>query len=72
MELLIFQTNIETTKKVEQLTPLFDKHSEILEWSVDLEDIDRVLRIEAEESLLESDVIELVQLQGFTIEVLED
>ena len=72
MEILIFQTNIETSKKVKQLTPLFDKHSEILKWSVDLEDIDHVLRIEASSSLLEKDVIELVQLQGIEIEVLDD
>lgn len=72
MELLIFQTNIASKKKVDLLTPMFNKHTEILNWSVDLEDIDRVLRIEAASSLLESDVIELVQLQGFTIEVLEE
>jgi hypothetical protein len=71
MELLLFQTNIETKSKVALLTPLFNKHTEILKWSIDLEDIDHVLRIEAKESLLESDVIELVQLQGFNIEVLQ-
>ncbi|MBV1924035.1 MAG: hypothetical protein KUG68_08415 [Flavobacteriaceae bacterium] len=71
MELLLFQTNIESRKKVALLTPMFNKHTEILKWSVDLEDIDHVLRIEATPSLSEIDVIELVQLQGIKIEVLE-
>lgn len=71
MELLLFQTNIESSKKVKLITPLFEKHTEILKWSVDLEDIDHVLRIEAKSSLLEKDVIELVQFQGIEIEVME-
>ena len=72
MELLIFQTNIASKKKVDILTPMFNKHTEILKWSVDLEDIDHVLRIEAVSSLQEKDVIELLQLQGIQIEVLKD
>ena len=65
MKLLIFQTNIDSKQKVETVQPLFNNHNSILDWSVDTEDIDNVLRIEARENLHETDVINLMTTQGF-------
>ena len=65
MKLLIFQTNIDSKQNVEVIQPLFNNHNHILDWSVDTEDIDNVLRIEATESLNETDVINLMSTQGF-------
>lgn len=65
MKLLIFRTDIETTKNIKTIKPLFNNHSSIIKWSVDIEDIDNVLRVEATESLNESDVIDLMKKQGF-------
>ncbi|MBJ2174528.1 hypothetical protein JBL43_09785 [Aureibaculum sp. A20] len=72
MELLIFKTDIKSRKKVKSLRPIFKKHSDILQWSVDLEDIDNVLRIEATDNLTENEIIDLVQLNGFYIKTLPD
>ncbi|WP_117880728.1 hypothetical protein [Aureibaculum luteum] len=72
MELLIFKTDIKSRKKVKSLRPIFKKHSDILQWSVDLEDIDNVLRIEATDNLSENEIIDLVQLNGFYIKTLPD
>ncbi len=72
MELLLFRTDIKSKKKVKSLKPTFNNHSEIIKWSIDLEDIDNVLRIEATEKLSEQDVIKLVQLKGFYIKILPD
>ncbi len=47
MTLLIFQTNIKSKQKLNALSPIFNAHNGILEWSIDQEDIDNVLRIEA-------------------------
>lgn len=65
MKLLIFQTNIDSQQHVETVQPLFNNHNSILDWSVDTEDIDNVLRIEATEHLHESDIINLMSTQGF-------
>ncbi|WP_146052766.1 hypothetical protein [Aquimarina sp. I32.4] len=72
MELLIFQTDIKTKKKVKSLKPILSNHSDIIDWSIDLEDIDNVLRIEATANLSEKEVIDLLQVEGFCIETLPD
>ncbi|WP_299161447.1 hypothetical protein [uncultured Tenacibaculum sp.] len=72
MELLIFRTNIESEKKVKSLELIFNNHQSIINWSIDIEDIDNVLRIEASGNLLEKDIIYLVRTKGFYIEVLPD
>ncbi|WP_074407391.1 MULTISPECIES: hypothetical protein [Aquimarina] len=72
MELLIFRTDIKSKKKVRSLKPMLNNHSDIIKWSIDLEDIDNVLRIEATTNLSEGDVIDLVEIQGFYIKTLSD
>ena len=72
MHLLIFETDIKSKKKIKSLKPLLNKHSDILKWSIDLEDIDNVLRIEATTNITESDIIDMVRTHGFYIETLTD
>ncbi|OUS00401.1 hypothetical protein A9Q86_10545 [Flavobacteriales bacterium 33_180_T64] len=72
MDLLIFRTDIKSKKKVKSLKSIFNKHSGILKWSIDLEDIDNVLRIETKKNLSEGEVIDLVKEQGFYIKTLAD
>lgn len=72
MELLIFRTDIKSKKKVRSLRSVFNNHSEIINWSVDLEDVDNVLRIEATTNLSEKDVIDLIQVKGFYIKTMLD
>ncbi|WP_109301244.1 hypothetical protein [Aquimarina sp. AU474] len=72
MEILIFQTDIKSKKKVNSLKSVFNNHSDIIRWSIDLEDIDNVLRIEATTNLLHEDVIDLVKIKGFYIKTLTD
>ena len=71
-KLLIFKTDIKTKKKVKSLKPYFDNHSEIIRWTIDLEDIDNVLKIEATKNLNETTVINQIKTYGFNCNVLED
>ncbi len=72
MEVLIFRTDIKSKKKVKSVKSIFNNHNDIINWSVDLEDIDNVLRIEANENLLCEDVIKIVKLKGFYIKPLTE
>jgi len=72
MKILIFRTDIKTKKKFKAIKPFFNKHPNISNWSIDIEDIDNVLRIEATENLIESDVINLTKTHGFYCETLKD
>lgn len=65
MKVLIFQTNIDSKKHIESFKPIFNGHKHILDWSIDIEDIDNVLRIEATDHLHEADVMHLVSQFGF-------
>ena len=72
MELLLFRTDINSRKKVKRVTPVFNQNMDVLDWSVDLEDIDNVLRIEATPNLSERQVQSLLSTHGFYVEVLTD
>lgn len=72
MKLVILRTDIQTDEKVVAVAALFNNNPEIRDWSVDTEDIDNVLRIEANNRLLENDVIELLRTNGYYGEPLPD
>ncbi len=72
MELLIFKTDIRTKKKIKIVEPIFNNIPSIHDWSVDIEDIDNVLRIEGDHNIKEGDVIELIKTCGFNCEILPD
>lgn len=72
MKLLIFKTDITSQSKVRALRPLFNALDTIQGWTIDTEDIDNVLRIEAVGHIDEHDVIHLMRAKGFRCEVLMD
>ncbi|MGR3301113.1 MAG: hypothetical protein ACUZ8I_01280 [Candidatus Scalindua sp.] len=72
MNLLIFKTDIKTKKEVKVDQPLFNNHPIITNWSIDTEDIDNVLRIEAQDDLSEKEIIHLIKECGFYGEMLAD
>jgi hypothetical protein len=47
MEILIFKTDVSSKKKVSMIAPLLTSFPAIRRWNFDLEDCDKVLRIEA-------------------------
>jgi hypothetical protein len=71
MNVLVFKTNLNSFPLIEWIAPLFNLHLCISEWSVDTEDVDNVLRI-VSSKMLEKDVIQLMQSNGFVCEVLPD
>jgi tRNA G26 N,N-dimethylase Trm1 len=72
MKLIILRTNIKNKKKVKRIKPILNKHPQIISWSVDTEDIDKVLRIESTNQLFENEVIELIENNGFQCEDLPE
>ncbi len=50
MEILVFKTNVTSRKKVSMLAPLLTSFPTISQWSFDLEDRDKVLRVESAET----------------------
>ena len=46
MEILVFKTDVGSRKKVSALAPYLENIKGIIRWNVDLQDVDKVLRIE--------------------------
>lgn len=45
IEVLVFKTNLTDSRRIGDVEPLLEVHPNIIEWNVDLEDCDNVLRI---------------------------
>lgn len=71
LHLLIFKTNINCPEKVNQVNALLGKHSEVNSWSVDMEDVDKVLRIQCNGSLSEREMILLLEQENILCEDLD-
>lgn len=70
--LLIFKTDIKTQEKVKRIKPHLNNHIDIKTWSIDMEDIDNVLRVEASNNLKEKHIINLITTLGFYCDELTD
>ena len=64
MNIIILKTSIDNAEKLNAAKSLFERIPEIRKWSVDQEDVDNVLRIEAAETLTELKVMELTSNHG--------
>lgn len=70
-EILVFKTNIKTDEDKQKVALVLNSLPHINRWTVDCEDCDCVLRIEAE-GMSEEQIIELIQQAGFYCEELKD
>lgn len=71
LQILVFKTNIKTSQDKEQITPVLEALGQINRWTVDCEDCDCVLRIEAD-GVSEQEIIEAIHRVGFECAVLTD
>ncbi|MDE1205442.1 hypothetical protein [Tenacibaculum larymnensis] len=72
MKLFIYGTDIDTKKKEDSIRQLFNQDNNIINVSIDLEDVDNVLRIEATDITTEADIINKVKEKGFNCMELAD
>lgn len=69
---LVLKTNITSKRKLQAIQPAFNSHAAIQRWTIDTQDRDNVLRIEAHPNLKEEDIVTLVRKYGFDCEELSD
>ena len=46
MQILVFKTDVRNRKKVTAVAPYLENIKGIIKWNIDLQDVDRVLRVE--------------------------
>lgn len=66
-EVLIFRANVNTPKAIKKLALLLNRHLFISKWNFDLEDCDKILRIEASAEISEA-IIKILRSKGFDCE----
>lgn len=72
MKLFIFRTDIDTPNCVNKIEHVFNDHDHITKWFIDLEDIDKVLKVKGLKNLTEVEVQHIVNAKGFICEPLPD
>ena len=71
MDILVFKTDVRNRKRVNALAPHLENMKGILKWNVDLQDVDKVLRIECHS--ISANVIEKnLRQAGYFCEELSD
>ena len=70
MKLIILKTDLRTRQHVHSICHVLNAHPGIGQWTVDTEDIDKVLRLEAASALTEPDIIQLLAYSGVCCEEL--
>lgn len=70
MHILVLKTTLKSRKSIKAIQPLLDSHPFISDWSVDLDDIDKVLRIVASGELQEDEIISLLTSREYDAQVL--
>ena len=71
MNLLILKTDLESKAKVQKALPFLNSIPGVKDWSVDTEDCDNVLRMEAIGKLSETQLIDLLKRSGIHSEELK-
>lgn len=70
MEILVFKTNVSSKRKVNKVRSLLKSVPAIKQWNFDLEDCDKILRIETN-NLRPAYVESLLQTAGFNCRELD-
>jgi len=65
----VFKTSVKTKKEIRQLKPSLDKLLIQSKWNFDLEDCDKILRIDTQNEV-SATIIKLLQEKGFNCEEL--
>lgn len=66
MKTFRFKTNIESERCVEQIASYLDNTTDIADWGVDTDGEDKVLTVESNDHLESNDVVDIVNLAGFS------
>ncbi|UKN01081.1 hypothetical protein K6119_15225 [Paracrocinitomix mangrovi] len=65
MKILVFKTNINTSVDLEMVDAYLSDHTLIDDWSVDIEDIDKVLRVVSSSHLIADEINHLINGLGY-------
>ncbi len=66
----MYKTNVQTQYQLNYIQYIFKRFKEIEQWSVDMEDVDKVLRIVQPKTVSEAEIINALRSIGINCEEL--
>ena len=69
IQILVFKTNLSSTKHISKVKPSLNLHPYIKEWNVDLHDCDNILRV-VSENIQATEVQQIILNAGYVCEEL--
>lgn len=69
MMVLVFKTNVDSPLKVKRIAPKLNRLFPKVKWNFDLEDCDRILRLESDNDIIK-EIVLLMKVLGFKCEAL--
>ncbi|MEO9531286.1 MAG: hypothetical protein ABJG68_11820 [Crocinitomicaceae bacterium] len=70
MHIHVLKTDLNNLQEVNRIAPILDLHPAIKTWTVDTEDIDKVLRLVCTADLQENQIIPLLTQYGVQLQLL--
>lgn len=70
-KILVYRTSVTNAKELMLLSIVLNSCAKIKSWNIDLEDWEKVLRVECSKNLRPEEVIEMIQNIGICISELE-
>ncbi len=71
MALFIFKTDVISSAAINRLQIILNRQSNVIRWSIDVEDIDKVLKVSARNGSSEMEFIHLLNNQNIDCKVLD-
>ena len=68
--IFVFKTSVKTKMQVKQLKPHIDKNMPTAKWNFDLEDVDKILRVDSSEENIVLMIINLLSVHHYSCEEL--
>jgi hypothetical protein len=68
--IFVFKTSVKTKSQIKKLKPHIDQRLPTAKWNFDLEDIDKVLRIDSEENI-RLIITDILKIHNYTCDELE-
>ena len=72
MKYLVVKTAVQTGFEFSRISDYLNHHPAIDSWNIDLEDVDRVLRVLPSYSLTENELVGMIRQEGYHCETLPD
>lgn len=71
MIILVFKTSLNDERQVKMVAGTLNNHPQVIRWILDLDDWERILRVEVKDKASQYGIAQCIRLLGFDCEVLD-